>query len=205
MSISKKIVIFLTTAALLVTMCTPVFAKGPMHNVAFIYGAKQVIVQVEHGKNAEVPKDTYVPGFSFIGWVGNATNVTEDRVILGGYMPAGYTNFQTTDSLPVPVISTPDPAQDPTQSCGNTYRVSFVDGITGDEYYGQTVSEGADANPPEVPHHDGYHFEYYDGSYTGITSDCTITACYEEDEDHWHDTYDKQWWEDHGGDSGRFL
>lgn len=208
MSIKKRITALITTFTLIVATSVPVLAAGPVHTVTFVYGAKQCVVPVEHGKNVKPPTDTYVPGYSFIGWLGNAHKVTEDRIILGSYMPAGYTNFQVTHTgpvmiptpavpaTPVPTPATPDPAP-----ISNTYRVHFVDGLTGEEYYGQTVSEGADANPPEVPHHDGYHFECYDGSYTGVTSECTVTARYEED-DHWHDTYDKQWWHDHGGDAG---
>lgn len=201
MSVSKRIALFITTMALVVATCTPVFAKTPKHTVTFIYGAKQVVTTVSHGKNAKVPTDTYVPGFSFIGWVGNAANVTEDRIILGAYMPAGNPNFQVTPEVPVPTPITP-PAPTPAPTWDTTYRVHFIDGLTGEEYYGQTVSDGADANPPEVPHHDGYHFEYYDGSYTNVHNECTVTACYEKDEEHYHDTYDKQWWHSHGGDAG---
>lgn len=180
----KKITKIASALALAITLAftsiTPTFAAGK-HNVAFVYGTKQCIVTVDDGCNALPPSDTYVPGYTFAGWVGNANNVTEDRVILGAYIKA---------DPPAPAV-TPAPAPAPV---GQTYRVHFIDGLTGAEYYGQTVSEGADANPPEVPHHDGYHFAGYDGSYTNVTSEHNVTALYEQDTACYHDDPSDWWW-----------
>lgn len=97
------------------------------HNVTYIYGDKSVTYQVKHGANAPVPKDTAVPGYTFVSWVGNAANVTEDRVILGAYdkaavpvvipevvqtVPAGTTLYKT----PVYVANTTNTNYNPTWS-----------------------------------------------------------------------------------------
>lgn len=179
--ISKVVAALLTVAVVLANTAMPTLAAAK-HKVTFLYGTKSYSVMVDNGCSTLPPTDTYVPGYIFAGWVGNATNVTEDRTILGA-----YTKVDTPAPAPAPA---PAPTQDP---CANTYHVNFVDTITGATYYSQTVSEGADANPPEVPHHDGYHFEYYDGSFTNVTSDRTIYVYYGRDLD-WHDDPSEYWW-----------
>lgn len=179
---SKAIAATLTVAIVIATTAFPAFASQK-HNVTFIYGTKTCTLQVEHGCSVLPPTDTYVPGYIFAGWVGNASNVTEDRTILGAY---------TKVEAPAPAPA-PAPAQPQAQQSQATYEVKFVDTLTGAVYYHQTVSAGADANPPEVPHHTGYHFEKYDGSYTNVTSDRTINVFYGRDLD-WHDTPEEYWW-----------
>lgn len=180
--ISKTLTALATAVAVLGATAIPTFA-AVKHNVTFMYGAKVYTVAVEDGCNATPPTDTYVPGYIFSGWVGNATNVKSDQIILGAYVKVDQ---------PAP---TPTPAP---QQC-KTYEVRFVDSLTGNEYYRQTVSEGADANPPEVPHHDGYHFEQYDGCYFNVDSDRTITALYELDW-YWHDDPSEHWWNNYSLD-----
>ena len=161
--------------ALTVLLTVPVLAAGK-HTVTFIYGTKVQQVQVDDGGMAILPTDTEIPGYVFLGWVGNAMNVTEDRTLLGAYSkvdtPAQPTSAATT------------------QDTGVTYKVKFVDGLTGANYYNQTVSAGADANPPEIPHHEGWHFDHYEGNYQCVNSDRTITVIYEED---WY-WVDHPWW-----------
>ena len=176
--ISKIIVAVTLCATMIATTAVPVLAAGK-HTVIFNYGAKQVVQIVDDGCNAIPPTDTYCPGYNFLGWAGDATNVTSDRVLYGAYAK----------------IEAPLPATQPAQPAApvKTYTVRFVDTLTGAEYYKQVVSEGADANPPEIPHHPGYHFDGYSDSYTNVTSDRTIYVRYGWDYGY-HDDFDDLWW-----------
>lgn len=60
----------------------------------------------------------------------------------------------------------------------NQYIVIFQD-FDGKLLKTQTVDSGSDAAPPSNPTRVGYTFKGWQGSYTGITSDTTITAIYE--------------------------
>lgn len=59
------------------------------------------------------------------------------------------------------------------------WKVKFVDGITGETLREQVVDAGSDANAPEAPGHNGWHFSGWDGDYSNVGSDLTITAKYE--------------------------
>lgn len=173
--LSKSIVSVALALTMVVGMTVPAFA-GAMHKVTFMYGTKQYVINVEDGCTALPPTDTYIPGYNFMGWVGNFTNITTDTIILGAY-----------DKVQDPV---PTPAPAPSDQ---TYEVKFVDTLTGAVYYHQTVSAGADATPPEIPYHSGYHFDGYDGSFTNVTSDRTVYCKYGWDA-YYHDDYDDWWW-----------
>lgn len=183
--ITKTVVAMMCAAAVFVSTAVPTFAAAK-HTVTFLYGTKSYQVVVDDGCTALPPTDTYVPGYIFAGWVGNATNVKSDITILGAYTKI--------------VDPQPAPQSQPAPSSSNTYTVRFVDTITGAEYYRQTVSEGADANPPDVPHHDGYHYEGYDGDFTHVTSDRTIYVRYGWDFGDWHDDPSEWWWIDYDYD-----
>lgn len=176
---SKAILATAVAACVLSTTAIPTFAAGK-HTVTFMYGTKCVQQVVDDGCNALPPTDTYAPGFVFTGWVGNTVNVKCDSIVYGSYV-----KVPTQPVAPAPVIQPSVP-----NICPTTYQVVFKDGLTGAEFYHQTVSAGADATGPEVPHHDGYHFDHFDGSFTNVTSDRTITAIYE------MDYYDTCWNED---------
>lgn len=185
--ISKTVVALSTTVAVLAATAMPTFAAAK-HTVTFIYGTNVTKVVVDDGCNAVPPTNTYVPGYNFLGWVGNATNVKSDITILGAYAQAA----------PTPA---PAPAPAPAANCSYvTYHVRFVDTLTGAEYYNQTVSDGANANPPEVPYHPGYHFNGYNGNYENVHSDTTIYTMYEMDNSCWHEDPSDQWWLYHDGD-----
>ncbi len=65
-------------------------------------------------------------------------------------------------------------------SLNDTYTVTFIDGLTGDTIDVQTIPEGEDAVEPKAPEHEGYEFIGWDGDFTNVTWDLTITAMYEE-------------------------
>ena len=187
---SKIATSLILTVALTVLLTVPAFA-ATKHTVTFKYNVKSVSFTVEHGCSILPPTDTYYPGYIFLGWTGDSTRVTEDRVILGAY--------SKVDSVPETTVKETD----------KTYTVKFVDGLTNGVYYTQTVIAGEDANPVDVPYHTGWHFDHYEGNYQCIDSDRTITAHYSEDwnwvddpEEHWWlyystddpDNYEEYWW-----------
>lgn len=261
-----KVIISMLVAIALIIPNVALVGAGQLHNVTFMYGTKSVVVPVEHGGTAITPLDTAVPGYTFVGWVGDASNVTEDRTILGAYIKNDAVSTPVTQNVPVqnqtnwtkvngnvsapapnvsnllqgvpgqtcavhwyngwtgalirddivPYGSTIGNVPDPT--CGGlefsgwegswenitedrsikawyfqVHKVTFIDSVTGAEFNTQMIRNGDDASLPEVPHHDGYHFEYLDGDYKNVTSDRTITVVYDYDY-YWHDDPGDLWW-----------
>lgn len=162
--LSKITMIILLTAVFMIAPSAVVSAQS-VHTVTFFYGTKYYQTVVPHGGNAIAPIDTAIAGLNFRGWKGNVYNVTEDRVILGMY--ANENQMIPKEQEPVP------PKQEK-----KIFRVRFIDSLTGQEYYKQSVSEGAYANPPEPPAHYGYSFTGYNGSFTDVDSDRTVYATY---------------------------
>ena len=68
------------------------------------------------------------------------------------------------------------------------YTVTFKD-WDGTTLKTEEVAEGENATPPAVGGRTGYHFVGWDGSYTTITHDVTLTAQYGEDEKVWTVTF----------------
>ena len=60
-----------------------------------------------------------------------------------------------------------------------THTVTFVDGLTNEVIATATVNDGEDATLPEAPVHAGYTFTGWEGDYTNVTEDVTVTAHYE--------------------------
>lgn len=60
----------------------------------------------------------------------------------------------------------------------NYYTVTFVDGHDGTTISTARVRHGADAIPPTKPHHDGYTAKEWEGDYSGVTEDRTVTLAY---------------------------
>ena len=60
----------------------------------------------------------------------------------------------------------------------NSYTVTFVDGLDGTTISTARVRHGADAIPPTKPHHDGYTTTGWEGDYSGVTGDRTVTLAY---------------------------
>ncbi|MBQ4447256.1 MAG: choice-of-anchor J domain-containing protein [Clostridia bacterium] len=59
-----------------------------------------------------------------------------------------------------------------------THTVTFVDGLTNEVISTVEVEDGADATAPAAPEHEGYTFAGWEGSYTNVTDDVTVTATY---------------------------
>lgn len=258
-----KTFLFISAFILFLLYNTNTIFAATTHTVTFKYGDKTKIEEVKHGMNAPLPTDTYLAGYTFIGWKGNANKVTEDRTILGTYAQnlnvpdINYYNYNSdynkkinnSISAQIPNINNL-PKGEPGKTCAiywyngitgsiirtdiinygssavdipapnmdgyrfkgwegswenvtedraikayydKEYEVKFVDSLTGGAYSVQKVIEGQNANLPEPPHHEGYHLDYYDGSYTSVYSNRTITAYYEPDI-YYIDDDDIYWW-----------
>ena len=64
----------------------------------------------------------------------------------------------------------------------NTYNVTFIDGLTGTSITSVKIAYGGNATPPTKPSHIGYTAVSWDGTYTSVTSNRTITLTYRPNE-----------------------
>lgn len=175
--------------------------KAVTHTVTFCYGTKMVQQQVKHGENAVVPIDTAVPGYAFSQWIGNATNVTEDRIILGAYNKDGYIYNATADAnvvvskygLPVfqpqPTVKINSNKTAPTPEWwanlnipkgvpGQTCAVHFYNGWNGEYWMTKMVPYGGSLEDPGNPCLSGFEFVGWEGDWTNVTEDRCIKAYY---------------------------
>lgn len=108
------------------------------------------------GNGATLPTDVTRTGFSFGGWFA-ASDFSGDRI----YDIA------------------PDATGDKTfyAKWTSEFTVTFED-YDGTVLKTVTVPSGGDATPPDDPVREGYDFDRWDGDYTNVTSDRTITATY---------------------------
>ena len=117
----------------------------------------------------DVAKNLTTNGFSsasskFVGWNANADGT-------GTAYKDGQNvkNMTSTDGATVTLYAV---------WSTNTYTVSFVDGHDGTTITTARIPYGGNATPPTKPHHDGYTPTSWDGDYTDVTSDRTITLGY---------------------------
>ncbi len=196
----KKAVICLLSVSVIALSFggSDVLAKGKKkaaatHNVTYIYGLKTVTVPVAHGQNAPVPTDTYVAGYNFTGWVGNAMNVTEDRFILGAYTKAAapqpycYFNTYTGGYKSGRKINSNKSAPQPDWwgtinlqkgTPGKTCAVYWLNGHNGELWKTDIVPYGSSLPTPDDPCIAGYEFMGWEGDWTNITEDRVIKAWY---------------------------
>ncbi len=141
----------------LIVLYTP-----PTYKVTFVDWDGTVLSEqtVQKGQAASAPVSptresdgTYT--YTFTGWDKEFTNITGDTVVTAQYTTAE-----------------------------NVYTVTFVD-YDGIVLYYQVVAKGEDATAPEDPVRMGnaqysYEFAGWDGDYTNVQSDITITATYTE-------------------------
>lgn len=199
----KKVIPAVLAVSLFIAGAFPnaVYAKAVYHNVTFLYGTKMVTQQVKHGQNATVPTDTDVAGYAFSSWIGNANNVTEDRIILGAYNKDTYTTYATADSnvvvskygLPVfqpqPTvrINSNKTAEMPSWWAdlnmpkgvpGKTCAVHFYNGWNGEYWMTKMVPYGGSCDDPGNPCLSGFQFVGWEGDWTNVTEDRYIKAWY---------------------------
>ena len=105
---------------------------------------------VNHGSDATPPADPTREGYRFTGWQGTYTGIAADTDITATYVEATAV----------------------------THFVTFQD-WNGTQLSRQEIIEGEDAVPPADPTREGYHFTGWQGTYTNVQQDETVTAAYE--------------------------
>ena len=162
---------------------------------------------IESGSSASAPSEPIRDGYTFIGWDRDFADVQSDMVITAQYQINSYTitynvngefyaeqTYEYGAAVTVPEYTVPEghtfsgwnvpeimPAENLVLNATLaviTYEVTFVDGVTGNIIAVITVEHGNDAVAPEAPEHEGYIFDSWNGEYTNVTTDLTITAEY---------------------------
>lgn len=178
---------------LMVSMIVPdvILANaGQLHNVTFMYGTQSVTTQVADGGTAIPPANTEVPGYTFVGWVGDASNVTEDRIIMGAYIKNDAVSTPVSQNVPTQNqtnwtkvngnVSAPAPNVSnllkgvPGQTCAVHWYNGWTGALIRDDLvpYGSTIG-----NVPD-PTCGGLEFSGWEGSWENITEDRSIKAWY---------------------------
>lgn len=205
----KMLVVAMFGAMIMLTAFESVEVKAAgTHTVTFLYGTKSNVQQVAHGANAVIPTDIQLWGYTFGGWIGDVTNVTEDRIILGAYYPKKEVEtwtinpvhtvedssfFVNTYGLKIyksnPTIKINDnksaPAPEwwkdlnlPKGVPGVTCAVYWMNGWNGELWKTDIVPYGATCPDPGNPCLDGWEFIGWEGSWENVTEDRVIKAWY---------------------------
>jgi len=135
---------------------------------AFII-ANNIADQVGSDVQTYVQKMYYNPVDGYLYWAGVFENL--DLVVI---------DLSTGIMVPVGPTATDSQYDELTLLYAEYYYVTFVDGVTDEVISTQIVGKGDDAVAPDAPEHDGYTFDHWDGTMTGITEHTTITAVYTE-------------------------
>lgn len=106
---------------------------------------------VKSGGNATPPDDPTREGYTFVGWNGSYTNVSDNVTLVAQYRENE------------PVIE--------------TFTVTFVD-AGGNVLKTQVVEKGTAAEAPEAPAREGYEFTGWDQTFDKVEADLTVTARY---------------------------
>lgn len=190
-NIIKKIGLTALLVAISLTMVNPQTAhaakkSAKKYTVTFVYGTKVNTQQVKAGKNAIVPVDTAIPGFTFVGWTDTAANIQCDKVILGAYTPVGGTITTPAQSLSKSkkisnkVSAAGEPWWDYSLKGvpGKTCVLRWYNGHNGELWKTEVVPYGTTLPDPADPCLDHYEFVGWEGSWENITEDRNIMASY---------------------------
>jgi|GEM_PF-988496 len=135
-----------------------------------------------------LPEDPVMDGYVFKGWQAWNTDYADTAYL---HVPAisdnviGFT--AVFDELPAaPQYTVNFYGPDGVQVGGPAKRLLSSASTLLDK---QTIEEGLNATPPDVPAIAGYHFIGWDKEFTTITTNTDITALYGEDEKMWTVTY----------------
>ena len=107
---------------------------------------------VEYGESATAPEAPQHDGYVFKGWDKDFTSVKENLVVTSIYEEIKE---------------------------GETYTVTFVDGLTQEIISTVEVEAGKSAVAPEAPVHEGYRFVGFDKEFTNVQENITVTLMYE--------------------------
>ena len=114
------------------------------------------VTRYTYGNGATLPTDVTKEGHAFAGWYA-ASDFSGDRTYSIGPNETGDKTFYA--------------------KWVSEFTVTFED-HDGTVLKTETVPSGGDATPPEDPVREGYDFDGWDGDFTNVTSDRTITATY---------------------------
>ncbi len=163
---------------------------------------------VSLGGSATPPPDPTREGYTFAGWDGDYTNITADTTITVQYVEGSLYTVTFVDwngeILKAEAVGTGGSATPPSNPTREGYTFIGWDGsytdIQADTMVSATytiltftvvfkdwdgvalkseiVDYGSDMTPPVDPVRSGYLFNHWNGVYTNITADTTITAVY---------------------------
>jgi len=145
--------------------------KDVYYNVIFMDGVNSKELKKEkvlEGLDATAPIEPYHPNYEFLGWDQDYANVKSDMTVTATYRFTGNNN-----------PNNPNPEPQPTM-----YTVTFVDGDTNKTISKVQVAEGKSATAPTPPKHEDRLFDKWDGEYTKVTSNRTVTAVYTDNKNH---------------------
>lgn len=155
------------------------------HTVTFIYGDKISQQKVSDGGYAEIPKDTSIPGFTFLGWSDSAVDVEQDKIILGMYANntpyAPLTNSfsaikKVNENMSAPFLPEWSLESPETGIPGVTCIVRWYNSWDMKLFKTDVVAYGATLPNPSDPVVDGIEFVGWEGNWTNVTEDRAIKA-----------------------------
>jgi hypothetical protein len=117
---------------------------------------------VPYGGSLEKPDDPVLEGYTFAGWDGSCTNITEDCTIT-----AKFTSGDGTTAI------------GPSGGTEDDTLIHTVTIVVAGQSKTIEVRDGDSANLQTNIQIDGYRFLGWDRDFTNITEDCTITAILE--------------------------
>ena len=109
------------------------------------------------------------------GWIVNTYNyipqtfIVSNKGIIVEHFPGTLPDYDTLNGMISHWVDAP----------AEFFKVTFIDGLTGEILGVQSIPYGADAVLPIPPVHEGYVFSYWKGDYTDITGPVDIIAVYE--------------------------
>ncbi len=190
------------------TIVTATYTENTKYTVTFVDHDDSVLKteQVYVGTSATAPVDPTRAGYRFTGWDKTFDNVTGEMTVKAEYIEQFVVTFVDHDDavLATVTVDKAGAAEAPADPTRAGYRftrwdkaydnvtesltvkaeyirqwtVTFVDddGVTVIETV--LVDEGSDAEAPADPTRTDYKFTGWEGNYTGVTADITITATY---------------------------
>ena len=133
--------------------------------VSFVNSINEEVIKEEEvlvGMDATAPKAPAINGYRFVGWDRSYRNITSDLTV--------YTVYNRTTN------SNDNDDENETK----TFTVTFIDGVTNRKISSVSVREGLSAGTPKAPAHEGKEFDKWQGNYTNVRKNETVTAIYKD-------------------------
>ena len=133
--------------------------------VSFVNSINEEVIKEEEvlvGMDATAPKAPAMNGYRFVGWDRSYRNITSDLTV--------YTVYNRTTN------NNDNDEENETK----TFTVTFIDGVTNRKISSVSVREGLSAGTPKAPTHEGKEFDKWQGNYTNVRKNETVTAIYKD-------------------------